>query len=124
MAPSARCVSIDTVRNAGPGECERGRGENPPVRIAVVARPGRRIERKPRAVEADQAVGELVLYGLELADELAELLSDLGVIHGKIERALGRAERPAGTSEPCHQRDVRQSFRTTWPATAQAHSPT
>ena len=98
------------------------RGENPPVRIVVVARLGRRIERKPRAVQADQAVGQLVLYRLELTDELAELLPDLGVIHGKVERPLGRAERPAGAGEPCHQRDVRQGFGRHCPATAQAAS--
>ena len=91
-------------------ECESRRGENSPIRIVVVARLGRRVQRQPRAVEADQAVGELVLHRLELADELAELLSDLGVLDGKIEPALRRAERTAGAGEPCRQRDVRESF--------------
>ena len=77
----------------------------------MVPRLGRIVERKPGAVQADQAVGELVLHGLELTDRLAELFPDLGVIHGKLERPLGGAERPAGTREPCHQRDVRQRLR-------------
>ncbi len=72
----------------------------------MVACLGRGLDRQPGAVEADQAVGELVLHRLELADELAELLSDLGVLDGEIERALRRAERAAGAGKPRHQRDV------------------
>src|SRR4051812_48481122 len=64
-------------------ECQRGRGKHAPIRVVVVARLGCRFERQPRPIEADQAVGELVLDGLELTDELAELLSDLGMIHGQ-----------------------------------------
>ena len=76
-----RAVGLDRHRaQRRARERERRRGEHAPVRIAAVARLGRRFERKPRAVEADQAVGELVLHRLELADELAELLSDLGVL--------------------------------------------
>src|SRR5262245_30857997 len=66
------------------GEGERRGGEHPPIRIALVARLRGALEREPSAIEADQAVGELVLHRLELADELAELLSDLGVLDGEM----------------------------------------
>ena len=110
MAPSARCVSIDTVRSAGPAKAS-AEAANTPVRVVFVARLGGGFEREARAVQADQAIGQLVLDRLELADELAELLSDLGVVHGQLERALRRAERPAGAGEPCHQRDVGERLR-------------
>src|SRR5215470_11986010 len=42
------------------------RGKNAPLRIVSVAFDGRSLKRKPCAVEADQAVGELVLHRLEL----------------------------------------------------------
>ena len=110
MAPSARCVSIDTAAQGRAGERQGGCSEDVPVRVVVVARRRRRFEREPRPVQADQAIGELVLDRLELTDELAELLSDLGVIDSELERTFRRAERTAGTAKPRHQRDVRKGF--------------
>ena len=89
-----RAMGLDRdLAQRRPGEGQRRGSEHAPVRIAVVARLGRGLERQPRAVEADEAIGELVLHRLELADELAELLAHLGVLHRHFEGALGRAER-------------------------------
>ena len=106
-----RPVRLDRHRaECRTGEGERRGREHTPVRVVVVARLGGGFEREPRAVQADQAIGQLVLDRLELADQLAELFSDLGVVHGQLERALRRAERPAGAGEPRHQRDVGEAF--------------
>jgi hypothetical protein len=74
MAPSARCDSIDTVRSAGPANASADEAK---VRQSGLP--------PSRAVEADQAVGKLVLDRLELADELPELLSDFGMLDGHFE---------------------------------------
>ena len=65
--------------------------------------------REARAIQAGQAIGQLVLDSLELTDQLAELLSHLGVLDGHLEGALRGPERTAGASKPRDHRDVRQS---------------
>ena len=66
---------------------------------------------KPRAVQADQAIGELVLDGLELADKLAELLSYLGVFHGQFERSLARRQAPGRRSQASSPARCRLEFQ-------------
>ena len=51
------------------------------------------IEREPHAFKGDQAVGELVLDGLEFSDRLPELVALLGVVDDELESAPRRAVR-------------------------------
>ena len=48
----------------------------------------RSLKRQPRSVQAGQAIGEFVLNRLKLPNELAELLSDLGVVQHKLANCL------------------------------------
>ena len=73
------------------GKGQRRRGKETPIRITGIKSVSRGSDREPRAVEAGQAVCELVLHRLELTDQLTELLAHLGVLNGHVERALRRA---------------------------------
>src|SRR5262245_12898111 len=54
------------------GESESRCSKDSPGRVVTVSRSGGRVKRQPDTVQANQAIGELVLHRLELADELAE----------------------------------------------------
>src|SRR3954453_15803142 len=73
--------------------CERERRgcKHLPTRIAAVVSRAGGFQCKACAVQADQAVGELVLDCLKLTDQLAELLPYLGVVDSKAKRAVGGA---------------------------------
>ncbi|GCC44129.1 hypothetical protein chiPu_0028246, partial [Chiloscyllium punctatum] len=69
------------------GERRRAIGKISPVGIAAIMQSGGVIEDQPDAFERDQAICQLVLDRLELADRLPELVSLPGVVDGQLERA-------------------------------------
>ena len=116
MAPSARWVSIDTARNAGPANASADAAKTRQSGLPLSRASAADFEREPRAVEADQAIGELVLHRLELADELAELLSDLGVLDGQLERALAPRRARGRRRRASPPARCRRAFRPACPA--------
>ena len=78
-AESAVCLDRDIAERRS-GISDRGRGEDMPLRIALIVRLSGRVECKTHTIQTDQAIGELVLDGLKLADELSELLPDPSVL--------------------------------------------
>ena len=65
-------------------KCERRRADYSPVWHAKVAHQCGVFDNQARALQAHQTIGELVLDRLKLADELAELAADFGVLNGQI----------------------------------------
>ncbi len=110
-SPGARGGSGAVPRALRHSRWRRRRGASPatpgatrsPAKATAAARssasrpaPGRRlrgrvVQRQPHAFQRDQAVGQLVLHGLEAADRLAELLAFLRVVDRHLEGAPRRA---------------------------------
>ena len=93
IADSAKGM-LGFQRNPPQGITRKGNGrigEIAPVLVAKIMQMRRMIKRKSDALKGDQAIGELVLDRLELADRLPELLAFSGVIHDEVERPPRRA---------------------------------
>jgi len=95
-------------------ESQAGGGEHPPIRVAPVVGGRRTVEHEPRPVEASEAIRELVLQRLELADELTELAAHLGVLQPEFESALRRAESARRADNAGDQRKLLERCRRTF----------
>ncbi len=67
------------------------------------------IERQPDAFERDQAIGELVLDRLELADRLPELLALLGIVDRELKGRPRRAICPRRQREPGREQPIAEN---------------